>query len=385
MKICLINNLYKPYNRGGAEVYVEKLSKGFSDIGYEVFVISTKPFNGKLVENKNDHYLNSFYYNLNKLPKFIRFFWHVFNIFNIVKYFQVKKILKKEKPDLVITNNLLGLSFLLPKLFSRKKIKHLHVLHDIQLLHPSGLVFLGYEKVLDSCFSKFYQKINSYLFRDVDFVISPSSWLLKKHQNRGFFSKTKTRKIYNPFDLNSLSIEKNKSELINFLYVGQLEKHKGVVVVLDIMNEIVVSEPKVCFSVVGNGSLFDELSGKYKHQRINFFGKLEKQAVLEKMINSDCLLAPSLCYENSPTVIYEAVSCNLDFIFADFGGASEIGKHFNGIPFNPQNKDSLRSAIFSIIKKEETEYRQNKKMPDLSTEGYINNLLEFLEFTQKNS
>ncbi|MBU2214441.1 hypothetical protein KKA83_00735, partial [Patescibacteria group bacterium] len=55
MKICLINNLYKPYTRGGAEVIVELISQGLLNKNIEVVVISTMPFfvkNLPIVENK---------------------------------------------------------------------------------------------------------------------------------------------------------------------------------------------------------------------------------------------------------------------------------------------------------------------------------------------
>ena len=43
MKICLINNLYKPFNRGGAEKVAETIVDGLIKAGHEVFIISTKP------------------------------------------------------------------------------------------------------------------------------------------------------------------------------------------------------------------------------------------------------------------------------------------------------------------------------------------------------
>ena len=102
-------------------------------------------------------------------------------------------------------------------------------------------------------------------------------------------------------------------------------------------------------------------------------------------MNSDCLLAPSLCYENSPTVIYEAASCNLNFIFANLGGASELGKYLGGISFDSSDKNSLKTVIMDFIANRGAEFQENTKILGLNTDKYINNLLEFIEFTQKNS
>mgnify|MGYP007077492550 CR=1 FL=1 len=40
MKVCLINAIYKPYTRGGAEVLSEKIVQGLKSQGHEVFVIT---------------------------------------------------------------------------------------------------------------------------------------------------------------------------------------------------------------------------------------------------------------------------------------------------------------------------------------------------------
>ena len=146
MKICLINNLYKPYNRGGAERIVELIAAGLQGARHEVFLITTKPIGRKQkAESRKQkvYYINALYYNLNKLPKILRLFWHLCDMFDIGSYFKVKAILKKEKPDVVMTHNLKGVGYLIPSVIKNLGIKHIHTLHDIQLLHPSGLMMHG--------------------------------------------------------------------------------------------------------------------------------------------------------------------------------------------------------------------------------------------------
>lgn len=379
MKICIINNLYSPYDRGGAEAYAEKISKGFLDSNHEVFIISTKPFNGKLIKNEGVYYLNSLYYNLDKFPKVIRFFWHIFGIFNVQKYLQIRRILKKEKPELVVTNNLLGLGSLVPRLLSRKKIKHLHVLHDIQLLHPSGLVFLGKEEILNSFFANIYQKINSYLCSDIRYVVSPSKWLWELHSDKNFFKKSVHKILFNPVIPLVPGPEKTDNNQIDFLYVGQLEIHKGLKELLVSLKDLISEGYDINLSIVGSGSLERELKEQFNDKRIVFFGKLEKKEVLRMMNKSTCLLAPSLCYENSPTVIYEAAICNLDFIYSDLGGASEIGEYFNGIKFNQLKEDSFKNIIIEYMENKKKYSNKSYKVRELNIDTYIKKIFEFLE------
>ena len=66
MKICLINNLYGEYAKGGAERVAEVIDKGLKKEGHEVFVISTSSFFPWNIIS---------YYNLYKLPKFAVFYY----------------------------------------------------------------------------------------------------------------------------------------------------------------------------------------------------------------------------------------------------------------------------------------------------------------------
>ncbi|NIU82156.1 MAG: hypothetical protein GWN64_01450, partial [Candidatus Thorarchaeota archaeon] len=43
VKICLVTNIYEPYQLGGTEVYVKALTKGIRSSGHDIFVITTCP------------------------------------------------------------------------------------------------------------------------------------------------------------------------------------------------------------------------------------------------------------------------------------------------------------------------------------------------------
>ena len=134
MKIGIISNLYPPFIRGGAEVIAALEAGGLKSAWQHVFVISSRPYRGfrSLFASRGEdneipvyrfyplnfyHYLNDF-----RFPGFVRFFWHLGDSFNIFSYWQVKKILLAEKPDAIITHNLMGIGFLLPRLLKKLKI-----------------------------------------------------------------------------------------------------------------------------------------------------------------------------------------------------------------------------------------------------------------------
>lgn len=353
MKIAVINNLYKPYQKGGAEKVAETIVEQLQARGQQVFLITTKPKNGKEKNNSpQTYYLNSKYYNLKNYNYAYRLLWQINNVFNFKKALKIKNILKQEKPNLVISNNLMGLSFLSFAIIRKLKIKHVHILHDIQLIHPSGLMFYRQEKIINTPIAKIYQFFNKKISSSPDLIISPSQWLLKKHLRRGFFKESKKLVLDNPLAFRNSEIKKEtkKQELenkknYNFLFIGQIEEHKGIIFLIKSFNQIKEKE-NIKLTIIGDGTLMSEAKTLARdNKNIIFLGRKNKEEIKTELLKHDCLIVPSLCYENSPTVIYEASAFNLPIIASDLGGISELIKKYKGLLFEAKNSHDLISKI----------------------------------------
>ncbi len=241
MKIGIISNLYPPLIRGGAEVIAAMIAEGLKDAWQHVFVISTKPPQGwKSWQVSNGEvnqiqvyriYPPNIYYYLNdyKFPIFIRFIWRFFDIFNIFSYWQTRRILQKEKPEVVITHNLTGFGFLIPGLLRKLKIKHVHILHDVQLSVPSGLIVKGQENSWEVKMVRWtgYQSLMKKIWRSPDLVISPSRYLLNFYKDRGFFPKSQQVVLPNPVK-SGIKLTKKPSQNLELLYFGQVYQAKGI-------------------------------------------------------------------------------------------------------------------------------------------------------------
>lgn len=322
MKILLVHNLWTPYVRGGGERMLALISEELRRRGDEVVVVSLRPWFKKPTRQTGVYYLGSGYHFLNSWPVLVRLVWQIGTAFNIVKYFQLKKIINKEAPDILWTHNLNGfgmLGFTLGHLVKR----HVHTLHDIQLLHPSGLLMYGQEGLLRKFHSLVYQALGRSFISSAMAVISPSHWLLELHRERGFFSKNPAAVIPNPTPFTVIEKKLVPHPTFDFLYVGQFEAHKGVEVLLDAFQKF--SNPSVRLRLIGDGSLLEKSKNHYgDDSRIQFLGRQPSDKVEEIMKNSDCLAVPSLCYENFPTVILEARALGLPVIGSDFGGVREL-------------------------------------------------------------
>lgn len=337
MKIIIFNNLYFPFNKGGAENYILNQVQDLNKQGHQVIIVCTKKLFSQHTKYQNNiYYLNSLYYNLNNLPKFIRLFWHLKQLVFSSKNKKIKKILLKERPDLAITHNLLGLSWQIPKILKKLNIKHHHTLHDVQALHPAGLIYFNKEKILDSLSAKLYQKIIRYYFKDIEYIISPSHWLLKMHLRYKFFLQAKYK--INSYDPKNFPQTNWPKKIKKILFVGQLEKHKGI----DLILKYARLKNNIELSIVGDGSLKSSI---INNKNVSYLGKKSKKEILEEMKKHDCLIVPSICYENIPMVIIEAFSQQLAVVASKIGGIVELADDFNIKLFNPKDLQSLNKII----------------------------------------
>lgn len=387
MKICLINNLYKPYSRGGAERVVELTAEGLKKLGHDVFVITTRPI-FSIIENDEKpakiYYLRAIYYNLSYWPKFLRLLWHIIDMFDFGSFFIVKTILKKEQPDVVITNNLKGIGYLIPSAIRSLEIKHIHICHDLQLIHPSGLMIYGQEKNIDSVLAKFYTNICVRLFNTINLVIYPSRWLQEMHESRGFFKKAVTIVQPSPADTPELpernSFDFNKS--MRFLFVGQIVRHKGILFLIKTFNQLFCESKKFnCeLFIVGDGPAITEARKLASGNKfIHFLGYKNSDEIRSIMMSSHTLIVPSLCYENSPTVIYEAACVGLPVIASRLGGIPELVEYLGGLLFIPENEGDLMHTIHQLVTNQELltkiSRESQSRVQKYSAEKYINKLL----------
>ncbi|MBN1326217.1 glycosyltransferase family 4 protein [Candidatus Falkowbacteria bacterium] len=356
MKICLINSLYKPYKRGGAEVVFSNIVKELKKDGHDVFIITISRHCEKknfFITMMDDIKVYRFYprnifsfVEINKQPFWKRFIWHILDTFNYHSYRQVKKILQLEKPELVLSHNLKGIGYLTPRAIRSLNIKNIHTLHDVQLVYPSGLIL--YNKNWSNWLSIIYSKICNKLFNNPQTVVSPSKWLLDFYHQRGFFKKSKEVVLPNPIILEEASWHKNlDNKKINYLFLGQLEKHKGILFLLDVFSEF--NKQKDCrLYIVGTGSLEEELKKKYENDDwVEFLGFISANLLGKEVFKRiHYTIIPSLCYENSPSVIYDSYKFATPVIASAIGGIPELVQEgVNGYLFEPGNKFSLLNKL----------------------------------------
>lgn len=332
MKIVLINNLYKPYAVGGAEKVVEKQAIELVDKGYDVVIITTMPWRGwgswipqKGMEDEVLIYRFwspnlCWYKNLSKHGFLFKLLWHIIDIWNWWSGRIVGDILENEKPDEVVLHNLMGVGYGLGIRNKELGKKLVLYLHDVQLVEPSGVLMWNHIK--DSVAQIIYSKIMKRKFAGVNEVICPSKFLADFYQTRGFFKNSDFRIQIEEINKRHNSEVSDQKLEINFLFVGSLVEHKGIRILMEAWNSVGNNNE---LHIVGDGALRKEVEDWSKGKtNVHFHGRLEGDLLEEIYNKCDVLIFPSICLENRPTVIVEALERGLKVIASNTGGVSEL-------------------------------------------------------------
>ncbi len=372
MKICIISGLYPPYAKGGAEAVAASAAYEFKAVGHDVYVITAKPFRNlkslwpeKIIEDGITIYrffpLNLFFYgNIGQYHFLLRVLWHLMDIWNIHASICLAHILKKVWPDIVATHNLKGFSFITPSTLygvrRDKKIsyKWIHTLHDVQLVSPSGLLRPGEEKRL---INRIFSFLTLALFLSPDVVVSPSKWLLDFYTSRGFFSRSEKKIILNPINSHIRGIRiHSRDSHYNFLYLGQIEEHKGILFLIDTFKQFISSKSyklkaiSCALTIAGDGSLLEEVKRRANIPEIKVLGRVPHEKISELFETHNAIIVPSLVYENAPAVISESLTYSVPVIASNIGGIPEmIEEGATGLLFEPGNTFSLISAMEKLI------------------------------------
>ena len=380
MKVLFVSNLYGELARGGAERVVAQEAEALARAGHDVVVVSGEPerdipkgvclpdepwlcppagpdddvaaaYVSAIARKRMPgvprtiryHAPNSYFYPEGRKHGYLkRFFWHLRDIANHASAGTLKKIVELEKPDAVHTHNLMGLGFSIPAMLHDLKVRHVHTVHDVQLLHPSGLLPPGGRPGFAQ---KLYMRIMRQAFGSPEVVLFPSEFLRDAHLKAGFFPKSKHEVLRNPTPDISLQ-PRAVPTAASFLFAGQLEDHKGILFLLDVW-ERWTDRGDSTLEIAGEGSLWVEVArrvGTLPGARM--LGKLEREPLLETLSRTAYLVYPSLVIENAPAAIMESLSRGTPVVAAATGGIPElVTEGGTGFLFKPGDEEECLAKL----------------------------------------
>jgi glycosyltransferase involved in cell wall biosynthesis len=178
----------------------------------------------------------------------------------------------------------------------------------------------------------------------VDLFLAPSRFVAAKHAERGFDR---------PFSVLPLFVEPDQPDWRHapvphprpyVLYVGRLERLKGVDTLIDAMREC----DDVDLLIAGAGAEEDRLKAAAQpNPRVHFLGALAPDRLGPLFAHALASCVPSLTYEVFPTVAIESLAQRTPVIARDLGGLTEIVRDSGGgILFN--NRHELVAALHAL-------------------------------------
>jgi glycosyltransferase involved in cell wall biosynthesis len=264
---------------------------------------------------------------------------------------RIRKTIKKEKPDMVISsisyvNILLATSrFLLPKRNIRYIARESNMLSEV-MKNASYIM-------------RFLQKY----YKNMDYIIAQSDDMKKDLVMNCSIPENKITIINNFIDIDYINKKLNENinvELpdnkINLLSIGKFEYQKGYDMLLKSFSNFKYID-KFHLTIIGQGTLKQEI----QQQIINL--GLESRVSLcgfthnpyKYMERADIFVSSSR-YEGFPNVVIESLCCGLPVIANNYkGGINEILRYSEfGNIIDIQNTKEFEETICNVLKKDRT-------------------------------
>ena len=338
---------------------------------------------------------------IKKMSKFQKILIPITMIFNPRTYNEIKRIIKKEKIDIVHVHNTLNLVSPAVYYAAVKMNKPVvQTIHNFRMLCP-GATFYRDGHICEDCVSKGLRcslKHKCYRNSFIQTLVCVIS--TKIHRTTGIYSKINYICL-TEFNKNKLlqlkqikpervfvkpNFTKNNNDLLfnkqvknQILYLGRIEEIKGIKLLIEIWEEFGSSLPvlKVC----GNGPLKDWCLQEIKNKNINNIlvtDFLKHDEAMKELANSKALILPTNVYEGFPMTIVEAFSVGTPVICPDMGNSGNLVE--NGITgFKYKNENELvqilksknydfSDRIYDIYKKRYTETINYKMISEIYSE-----------------
>ncbi len=359
--IGIISNTFPPDQLGGAAVIAQQQAKDLTEQGRDVFVYTLAGPGcaaGKVSQEgytitKLRSYNVARFGALGTLAPWHRTLWHIVDQCNILLALRITRMLKKQMIRQVITHNTMGLSGLLPLFLSIAKIEHTHMVHDVQLVEPSGILPWNHTK--DTVLQKLYALSRRILFAGVSEVLYPSQYIKSFYEQRHFFSRAKTRVEAIDITTRLPVVSSKPHKDIQFLYVGELSEHKGVKMLISLWPRVAKEHKQARLDIVGSGVLAPYAKALAKgNPQAMYYGKQEGAGLAARYAAADVVLFTSQCIENRPNVVVEAMQAGCVIIATKTGGVPELLEYYErAYTVEPGSEEALVRAIAWAIHQHE--------------------------------
>ena len=341
LRICMITTFYPPYHTGGCGIHVYRLSNLLAQQGHQVEVIHClDSYFTKRRTKQRGRYEKPVNLTVDGIKS------GVGRIAPTITYLTGYPILVGKKIERVLARGFDIIHYHNISLFGGPAVLSfgdaikLLTLHTYWLICPTHYLWkfnreICQDKECLKCMI-FYGKLPPQLWRylnlrdrmleNVDALIAPSQFLKCKHAEAGIEKLNWIPYfVFRPQEHHRLNEENSVLDLTNFvpyfLYVGRLEFHKGVQVLIKAYTR---KMRKSKLLIAGEGTYCQTLKRQARsNPNIIFLGQLPCEKLARFYENALALVVPSLWPEVTGIVALEAMSHGIPVITSGKGGLME--------------------------------------------------------------
>ena len=146
------------------------------------------------------------------------------------------------------------------------------------------------------------------------------------------------------------STGKGTNPTLRIVFIGQIFEHKGCHLLVDAVRSL-PPEMNLRLRFYGDLTQSPDYVANLRTRagndpRVEFMGRFPNAEVSDILKDSDVLVVPSLWYENTPLVIYEAMAAGVPVVASNLGGTAEAVKpETNGLLFQNGNTEDLATQL----------------------------------------
>ena len=366
MNILIANNFYAPDVVGGAELSVQGIAEGLARRGHNVTLLTTAmhdedtTLNGVAICRRRFHALMPYIEHVHAHVSPKKIINKVLTIDNPRNAQTIAKVIELHDIDVVLSNNLLGITVELWRTAHRLGIPTMHTLRDCALLCPNSTIMCDSRplcgespKVACGIMRKWLKKASEL----VSTVSAPSQYTLETHRREGFFPYAKACVIRNAVAFDDEAVEQAVAQRrasaqamddrsLRIVYLGRLVEEKGIRVLMDAFEMCKPHSIEAHFA--GAGPLEGELKRLHDEgKQVYLHGFLSQDEVHELLMSCDVLVAPSVCPEAFGRIVLDAYIHAMPAIVSNAGGLPEILRSGTGMVVDSGSVVQLQRALQS--------------------------------------
>ncbi|RJR30236.1 glycosyltransferase family 1 protein [Candidatus Microgenomates bacterium] len=351
---------------GGFGTYIDNISLGLTQLGHSVSIVCKGDKDQKTVDIGRTIYvikpwfisaiqmLRQLKFNaLNRILSYLTF--PLF--FSLQSRFLVQKLRKTQKIDVIeggeFAGEMIAHSIFKPSTYPKVVIK----------LHTSTFIIRQFNSEAKTIFYRISKLLERIVIQNADLVHAPTKSIAKLTEKE--VGRTVSKII--PYPVINKNILKIKRTDNLILYVGKLQRKKGIYSLLEAFTVVSSRLLHAKLLIVGPDTTENGISGRMQLQKIvernhlsssvNIKDPVSQEKLAKYYLRAAVTIVPSL-WENMPFVALEAIQFGSPLIISETIDLGKVLKsHAAAVTVPPQNPEKMAQAIIKLLQN-----RQKRKL-----------------------